>query len=244
MADAQIYYKLDLIVRLVDTTNGVPVLEKQIVFQENGRVVSFLERGDGVYILLNHGRTDTRFTVCANGYEPGSFTVCYEQLSQNFPEVEVPLIPVPSPTGFTDILTLSGNLAGIESVEAVDLWHPLGKILDYQERSSKLRLLESKTLQETSYALVHREPLAYETFQIARKADKKTLRLAAHLQMPWKAEEAVARIIRGRVFPDGRYLLRVRPESKKAEYLVRYVVNGAEKFQKMDFFNEEERKLE
>ena len=56
MADAQISYKLDLIVRLVDTTTGRMVSQRQVIFKSDGQIVPFLRRDEGVYVLLNHGR--------------------------------------------------------------------------------------------------------------------------------------------------------------------------------------------
>ena len=51
MADAQISYKLDLIVRLVDTTTGRMVSQRQVIFKSDGQIVPFLRRDEGVYVL-------------------------------------------------------------------------------------------------------------------------------------------------------------------------------------------------
>lgn len=245
MADSQIQYKLDLIVRLVDTTTGLPVTEKQVVFRENGRVLALLARGDGTYILLNHGRADTGLEVSVVSYETAKVKVAYESLDGSYPAVTIPLIPVPAKSGYIEILTLEGKLPGIEALDAVDLGSPLARILDYQEKKGILRLLEGKTLEEETYALVHEgPPFSFEEFGIAKRPDKKILRLKENLQPGWAAREAVTRIIRGAVNPDGSYLLRVRPTGRRAEYLIRYAADGAVRFKRIDFYAAEERRLD
>ena len=70
MAESWIEYKLDLIVRLVDTTTGELISERQVLFLEEGNVLLLLERGTGTYILLNHGTKDTKIELRVTGYEP------------------------------------------------------------------------------------------------------------------------------------------------------------------------------
>lgn len=245
MADEQIQYQLDLIVRLTDTTTGLPVNEKQVIFREKGKVISLLPRGDGVYIFLNRGRQDTVLEIDVIGYEPAKAEVCYEHLDGRYPTVTVHLIPRPVKSGYAEILTLEGMLPGIESIDAVDPNSPQALILDYQEKKGVLRLLEGKTLEEETYALIHTgPPETFEEFGIKKRQDKHILRLTEKLQSGWSPQEKVARIIRGEVRKDGSYLLRVRPAGRSAEFLIRYAAEGTVKFKRMDFYTLEERKLD
>lgn len=245
MADSQIQYKLDLIIRLLDTTTGLPITEKQVLFRINGKVVSLSARDDGIYILLNHGRQDMELEVSVVSYETVQVQVCYERLSSNYPTVTIPLIPIPGKYGHVEILTLEGKLQGIEELSAVCIGHPLARILDYQEKKGILRLMEGKILTEDTYALLHKgPPETYEEFEIAKRPDRKILRLAGALQQGWSAQEEVARIIRGITRPDGSYLLRVCAAGTGTDYLIRYAVEGAVKFKRIDFYSSEERKLD
>ncbi len=58
MAEGNVRYKLDLIVNLLDTTTGIPISQKEVMFRSDGQIVSMLNREEGTYILLNHGRMD------------------------------------------------------------------------------------------------------------------------------------------------------------------------------------------
>ena len=67
MADAEIHYKLDLIVRLVDTTTGKAIGQRQVTFQNEEQVIPFLRRDEGLYILLNRGRNDIELAHPGDG---------------------------------------------------------------------------------------------------------------------------------------------------------------------------------
>ncbi|MDO4292930.1 MAG: hypothetical protein Q4C65_06825 [Eubacteriales bacterium] len=244
MADARIQYRLDLIVRLVDTTTGEPVPERQTIFLEEGRVVSLLERGTGVYILLNHGRQDTRFTVKAAGFETESFPVRYGELDSRFPTITLYLMPVMKQTGYVDVLCLEGRLDGLTMLEAADLNRPEAIIQGYQARRQTLHLMESRRLEEETYAMVHPGTGRWEPFRIKKQPDKLKLQLVSPLEEACEAQEPVARIVRGKVYPDGRYLLRTRAQGGRADYMIRYEVKGEVRFMQIDFYGTEERRLE
>ena len=233
MADAEIRYKLDLIVRLVDTTNGKKVEQRQVVFKIDNQIIPLLRRDEGLYVLLNQGRNDMNLEVLVAGYLPVKLAICYEELSKNFPEVEVPLIPEVNTNGFVDMLTLEGCCPGLTSIEAVSLKRNCGMVDSYQERKQALRLYYSNPLEESSYAIVHEQQQEFEEFRIQKRLDKLCVRLVNPLAMPCRPEEKIARIVHGRVDENGRYLLRVLEEGDGTEYLVRYVVNGKASFKRV-----------
>ena len=113
MAEAIIQYKLDLIVRLVDTTTGKKVEQKQVIFKADNQILVFQKREEGVYVLLNHGRENMTLEIIAEGYLPLQKKIYYEKLSTKFPEVEVPLIPEIGRNRLIDYLTMEGNRPGI-----------------------------------------------------------------------------------------------------------------------------------
>ena len=77
MADAEIHYKLDLIVRLVDTTTGKAIGQRQVTFQNEEQVIPFLRRDEGLYILLNRGRNDIELAIRVTGYLSAKVQICY-----------------------------------------------------------------------------------------------------------------------------------------------------------------------
>ena len=80
MADASITYRLDLVVRLLDTTTGKPAAQRQVAFLADGSVMAMQERDTGLYVLLNRGRNDMHLTVQAKGYLETSADICYADL--------------------------------------------------------------------------------------------------------------------------------------------------------------------
>ncbi len=230
MADAEIHYKLDLIVRLMDTTTGKSVRQRQVIFKTAEQVLPFQQRDEGVYVLMNRGRNDMVLEISATGYLPIELRVNYQELSETFPEVEAPLIPEISPKGFVEMLTFEGHCPGLTSIAAVSLKKSYGAVASYQEKKQVLKLFYSRELEESSYALIHMEQQEFEEFRIKKRLDKLSVRLDAPLQTVCRPETKIARIVRGMVDADGRYLLRVLEDGGGTEYLVRYVVNGKASF--------------
>ena len=237
MADAEIHYQLDLIVRLLDTTTGKRIEQRQVIFKNEDQVLAFLRRDTGLYILLNRGRNDMTLDIQVVGYLPARVNVCYDELPKNFPEVEVAMIPEALTSGFVDMLTLEGICEGIESIEAVSLKNPYGAVDTYQERKQTLKLYYTKPLEEASYAVIHEQDQEFERFRIRKRVDKLSVKLAEPLKTACKPEEKIARIVYGRVDQDGRYLLRIQEDGGGTEYLVRYVVNGKESFKRISLEN-------
>lgn len=237
MADAEIHYQLDLIVRLLDTTTGKRIEQRQVIFKNEDQVLAFLRRDTGLYILLNRGRNDMTLDIQVVGYLPARVNVCYDELPKNFPEVEVAMIPEALTSGFVDMLTLEGICEGLESIEAVSLKNPYGAVDTYQERKQTLKLYYTKPLEEASYAVIHEQDQEFERFRIRKRVDKLSVKLAEPLKTACKPEEKIARIVYGRVDQDGRYLLRIQEDGGGTEYLVRYVVNGKESFKRISLEN-------
>lgn len=65
--EASISYSVDLIIRLIDTTTGYAVTERQVIFTEDGNPVAFLGKENGVYVGMNMGKTDRELRVKVKG---------------------------------------------------------------------------------------------------------------------------------------------------------------------------------
>ena len=243
MSDIQFSYKIDLIVHLVDTTTGFPVSQKNVKFFRNGRMITFLEKAEGFHILINHGREDMEIEAEVSGYMPVKVNVCYEELNQTFPEIEIPLVPIPKTYGYFGFVTLEGVIPGIESIDAIALHNEYARLSGYVDKKQVLKLFVAKYMEEQAYAIVHEEQMEFEEFCISKKIDKLTLKLRNPLSMACRPEQTVTRIIRGIAYESGKYLLRVQ-ENTETEYLVRYVVKGKTKYKRIDISNPEDRRLE
>ncbi len=241
--EALISYSLDLIVHLVDTTTGDPVTEHQVMFYHDSRLVTYVRKGDGLYVGMNMGKKDRELTVRVKGYLEAVTELCYEKLSGRYPEIFINLIPEMPAYGYVDLLELKGNLAGISSIDAVSMTDPHAMVQGYLEKKQQLKLLQSKKLTERDYALIHDSPESFEEFHIQPVNHKQYLRLREPLQTVCKPEETVTRIIRGRTTGSGDYILRVRGDGRGTDYLVRYVVKGQTKFKRIVFDDPEHRRL-
>jgi hypothetical protein len=235
VAEAIISYQLDLILRLIDTTTGFPVPEQQVLFREDGQVLPLLRRDRGLYVLLNHGRSNMKLQVEVRGYEPMAIQVDYERLDPKLPELELPLIPLVKANGYEEFYTLAGRKSGLLSVMAVPVERPIGIVGKYLENRQLLKLFTVKSLDEKSYAILHKDSRQFEEIIVAKKPDRLTLKLLRPLKDGWKAEEPLTRIVRGRVEKNGTYLLRVRDLGGSNIYLVRYGKKDKTSYEQIDF---------
>lgn len=232
MAETEIHFKLSLILRLVDTTTGKKVKERPVIFKVKDQILPFQQKEEGVYILLNHEEADLMLDISVPGYLPMQTTVCFAQLPTKLPEVEVPLIPETGRNRFIDYLTVEGKKPGITSVTAVSFRDPHGAVIGYQPRRQSLKLYYAKAFEEQSYAVLHEQAQEFEEFRVDKKLNDFEIRLISPLQKECEPKEKVGRIIRGKVDPDGHYLLRMVEEGSESDYLIRYVVNGQESFER------------
>lgn len=245
MAEGSIHYKLDLIVLLLDTTTGLPIHQKEVLFQNGSHILPMLERDQGTYIIFNHGRTDMELEITVKGYMKEFVSVSYERLSKEYPTVEIPMIPMVPTYGYHDMCEVEGYMPGIEEIAAISLGEMDAKLGAYNAKKGTLRLFSTRRLDESCYAILHKEDMKFEEFSIVKKSEKGLLLyLKEPLLQECKPEEGIARIVRGKIDANGRYVLRVRKDGKGTEYLVRYTVKGITKYQHMFLNNDEERRLE
>lgn len=227
------HYRLDLVIRLVDTTVGAPVTEQQVLFLRNGQTLPLHFRSAGVYVLLNGERKDGRIKVVARGYLETEVDIRYGELTGRYPEVYVALIPERPKYGSCDFVDIRGTLPGISSIAAVCLTDPFARVVSYNAGKRQMKLLAARELDEKAYALIHTQTERFEEFQVASVKNKLLLRLTQPLKTEVTPEEEISRIVRGRAEKDGSYLLRLRGDGQGTHYLVRYVVKGRTTFKKI-----------
>lgn len=219
-------HRLALVIRLVDTTIGCPVTERQVRFTQDGRQQAFFPRGAGTYVCLDRGREDGELTIAVRGYLETTVDIRYGEMTGEYPEVYVELMPEKPKNGYHDFVDITGNMPGITSVAAVCLADPYAKALSYHAEKRQIRLMAAGRLDEKAYALVHEQTESFEEFHVASVKDRLLLRLSHPLATEVKAEEQITRIVRGRTERNGDYLLRLREKGQGIVYLVRYVVKG------------------
>lgn len=237
MEATNIRYRLDLLVRLIDTTTGMAVSERNVQFLRNGITVSPMPRGSGHYVFLNIGREDFRLEAAVYGYEPAAVNVCYKKLDEVLPVTEVFLIPSENTARGARILTFSGILSNLEAIEAVRLGMSYCSIkgFDAKKRIMTLFRANGPDMEESHYGLIHADKKSYEPFEVEKVLSSTQLKLREPLQEEFRENAPIARSIFGKVTADGGYLLRVRDDAEHLKYLVRYVVAGVSKFQVVDF---------
>ena len=244
MAEGNVSYKLDLIVHLMDTTTGLPINQREVMFCNENQIIVMQERGDGTYILLNHGRVDMQLTIKVKGYLDTMIPIKYEELSQQYPTIEAQLIPVIKQYGYHDICSLEGIMPGISDIAAISLTGTDAMLGSYNPKKLTIRLFSTRRLDENDYAVFHKENMEFEEFRIVKKTESGLLlQIKEPLKTECKPEEGIARIVRGMTDVNGRYLLRVRKDGKGTDYLVRYTVNGKIGYERIIFGEQKERSL-
>lgn len=239
MEKTEIRYTLDLLVRLVDTTTGKVITERDVRFWRNGEAAQPAQRGDGNYIFLNTGREDCTLDVRVYDFEEAHVTIRYEELDAFLPAKDVFLIPSENTAKGEKLLTLSGRLPGLEAIEAVRLGRSFCTVKSFDARKRIMNLFKANGpgMEEIRYGLIHAETMTFEAFQVEKVISPTALKLKEPLKEEFRENAPVARIVYGQYAPDGTYLLRVRDDGTGRKYLVRYVISGVEQFRVEDFEN-------
>lgn len=240
MGASVIRARLGLLIRLIDTTTGAAVEESNVQFFVNGQAARPAPRGNGSFVFINIERINVELRVSVYGYEDAVCQVRYEELDDRIPTCDIFLIPSEKNAKGETVIGIFGNLPLMEALEAADLNRPLCRISDFTEKDRKMGVIKQtgRTLDmdETHYALFKADMTSYEKITLSGMDDKtKRLILKEPLQEPYTVNAPIARIVFGQTDGSGNYLLRVRDDSDKLIYLVRYIVQGEVRFQQVDF---------
>ncbi len=247
MEAAKICHKLSLAVMLYDTTTGLHVAERNCKFFFDEKPIQPLPRGGGSYIFLNLAQENKKMRVEVKGYEVAEVTVDYESLNPQMPILDMFLIPSENNPYGEQMIALTGQLPGIESIDAVLLSQSYCSSGEYNERERVMKILKKNGLamENVHYGLLNKnmQEGRYEYFRIEKVIPPSSIKLQEPLKEPFSSNSPIARIIFGQVRPDGTYLLRVRDQATVLKGIVRYVVGGESRFQSVDFHNLKDVKL-
>lgn len=237
-AQATIRYRLDLALRLLDSVDGRAIQERSIQFSSLPQGKNPIPKGGGLYLFLNMEREDFDMEIRVYGYEPRTVRISYPDQEEQLPIREVYLVPLDNPT-LENVLTLRGNLSGIEEIEAVSLMDASCCIKEFDARKRIMTVLNQRNVafRQVHYGLINRERTAYEHFEIEQEISNQEFKCRKKLEKEFQINQPIVRVIFGQINEQGDYVLKVRNE-EYAQYLVRFVVNGNEFFQKVDFHKE------
>lgn len=237
MNASEIRFRLDLLVRLIDTTTGESVEERDVRFFRDNAAVRPIARGSGNYVFLNCGRTDFSLEIRVYGYEPFRMYIRYETLDEHMPVMEAFLIPSENAQGSHPVIGFSGNLPGIQSVQAVNVNATCCCISGFDERKRIMKLfaMHGLGMDGIHYGLIHPDRQDYEPFAVQKQIAKDAVKIDHPLKEPFSVNAPISRIIFGSVTSQGDYCIRVRDDREHLLHLIRYVVKDETKFRMVDF---------
>jgi len=237
-----IHHRVDLVLRLLDTTTGYEVSERDVHFYEDEKEVFPIARGSGNYVFINAGRSDRSVRVKVFGYETAMARICYEDMDHGLPMKEVFLIPSENTAGGRPLLSFSGRLPGITAIEAVSLKESGLFIKEFDEKRCIMKFFRTQgiNLGNLYYGVIHRQRQTYEGFEVTEEMPDSSVRIRKPLKEEFSVNSPVNRIIFGMVTEEGDYCLRVRDDSDELTFLVRYVVENEVRYKAVDFHNTEE----
>ncbi len=239
MSASVISARLDLLIRLYDTTTGAEVEESNVLFLKDAGPVRPERRGTGTYIFINTGREDFLMHIKAFGFEEYEIPIEYASLDERLPVCDVFLMPSENTAGGRRFIDFKGNLPFLKTIEAVNLNKPLCSYQAYDPKKNIMSVYYSSPsgarLSEGYYGLVDREKESYEKIEVTNTVTYQSFKLRNPLPADTAQGAQFCRIIYGNVKENGDYLLRVRNDGSNLLYMVRYQVGEDTRFQIVDF---------
>lgn len=231
-----IQHRIDLLVRLINTVTGMAITGTVDMYR-NGVLYRPLPKDAGNYIFINIGRDDFQLRICVPGYFEAQLDICYEQLGENPPFIEVNLIPVSDYSPQGSYLTMEGTLTGLSGLDAVKSRDSPCMIREFDEKKCVMTVYIPHHLQLDleHYAVVNPNKGTYEAVVIKEQISEQKFKLTKKLELPFENYSPVCRRVFGIVHADGSYLLRVPDFGSDANWIVRCLANGKEGFQMVDF---------
>jgi hypothetical protein len=214
--------------------------ERNIHFFKDGVEIRPTYRGDGNYILLNTGRDNCLMQIQVFGFEPYEAVVDYSILEERLPVLDAFLIPSEYMRVGQDLLSVTGRMEGLKSIEAVHLARPLSGLREFNPKRCEMTIYmpnRRMNMVHSYYGLVNTAEQTFEEFVVLEELDDKKIRIKSPLQSEFPQNAPICRLIFGQVKPDGSYLIRVRNSGKNLKHLVRFNTEDGPQFSIIDFAN-------
>ena len=237
-ASSTIHYRLDLALRLINAVTGKVINERRVMIKTQSPGVKPIQRGEGLYLFLNIDGEVIDLDIDVYGYDRRKVNIILENKQGQMPIKEVYLLPLENPIR-DDVLTLRGNLEGIEEIEAVSLTDTNCCTKEFDTRKKIITVLNQRNIRfhHIHYGLINREKTAYEHFELEKEISLQEMKCKKRLEKEVGINQPIVRVIFGQVNGKGDYVLKV-PNDEVAQYLVRFVAGGQEYYQKVDFHEE------
>lgn len=230
--------RLDLLIRLIDTTTGAAVEESNVVILRDGTPVRPERRGAGTYIFINTGREDFLMHIKVDGFEEYEHFVSYGELDERIPVCNAFLIPSENTRKGESLLGLSGNLPFLEALEAVNLNRVVCHANEYDPKTKVMGVFGQMGgrvyLYDTYYGLLEESGESYERIEVVGNETPQSVLLRNPLEKELKSNSPLMRVVFGQVKENGDYLLRVRDDGEEIKYLLKYTLKGETKFKTVD----------
>lgn len=232
--------RIDLLIRLIDTTTGASVNEMNTEFIRDGEIVKPIYKGDGNFIFINTGRENGLMQIKAYGYEEKTVSINYEEMSENTPESDVFLIPSESTLRGGPIIGISGNLPSLKSIDAINILRPLCSFAEFNAKKNEISVFgfvagKDVTLDDMYYAMTKMDEKSYESFAVADQSGDNKAILKGPLQGETRPNQKIYRLLFGDVTEDGSFVFRVRDDATEIRYLIRFTVGDDTYFRLIDF---------
>lgn len=235
--------RLDLLVRLIDTTTGALIDERNVLFMRNGEPVRPEARIPGTYVFINTGREDFLMRISVYGYEDCEIGIKYDTLDARMPVSNVFLMPSENTFKGESVISFSGTLPFLKTIEAVNISRPACMANEYDAKKNTLNVFASGQghveMSDIYYGMLLSDKSSYEKIEVTGSVGPLSVQLKEPLQEEFTSNSPIMRILFGSVSENGDYLLRVRDDSDVLQYLVRYEVKDEVRFQMVDFNNPE-----
>lgn len=243
---AGFYHSLDLIVRLWDTVSGRPIADRRAVFTRDGRQVFLIRKDMGIYGLINGKKEPFLLSVSIPGFISRTVPISYEDRSSRILSVDLPLIPRGDGSLVGGYHIWEGRLEGIREIEGVEYggWNLRVKAADGKNSMLILSNPHRVILSQMAYGLIDIEEETYEPFTVIEQKTEELLMVEHPFKRTVHPGSPVGRIISGMAGEDGKFLWKAEkyPNIEIGRYLIRYLADGKEHFQMVDF-NEEKGEL-
>lgn len=228
-------HRLDLALRLVDTTSGAPVPASQVETWLEEVRIRFEEKG-GVLLFQDLPARRFRLSIRSPWFEPEEREVDLDTLPQP-PLLELHLIPSTGYPGDTAFWTLEGVLPGIGGLTAVRAGDNNCMIRNFDPRKRLMTIFDPHhlALDRVHYALMDVDRGQYEPFRILKRIDDQTIKIDRVLETEFRNYFPVTPLVLGRCGPEGAYCLRVRDDGTQARWIVRWERDGLPQFRTIDF---------
>lgn len=239
-----IRHSLGLAINLIDTTTGKHIGDARTVFTFDRSDISHpINKGAGTFIILNYCRENFHMQIENPGYATYEVDVDYELLDKNLPLLSAYLIPEDGKGMFDSVIALRGNIPLLSEMTLVrftdvmahtDGYDPKKRILTVFEKGNRLNM------EGSPFGIISPGAEAFETIQIMdQRSDSKVI-LKSSLQGEFSRNAPIARIIIGTVKSNGDYHIAIRNNGGDKRGILRLVVDGEERFMKVDFSSPEE----